>query len=653
MAYATEKGIEQTLKKGFIYTTILFCVTPAVLLCFCEAAGAAADANSKFMGDASDGSRAIPVHLIPLLDDEGEKITPAVEPLLPFSTRRTCGACHDYEKISHGWHFNAVEPNVAPGRGGQPWILFDAGTAMQIPLSYRTWPGAFKPELLGLTSWKFVQLFGRQMPGGGVGEIDSNNPDEVVHRFVSGKLEINCMACHDADPAHNQAEYADQIARQNFRWAAAATCGFASVSGSAKNMPIYYDPLISKPLDDPGLIPPVVIYRKDTFDHKNQVFFDIVRKVSVERCYFCHSNHDVGKNAPEKWATDEDVHLASGMICADCHRNGLDHNITRGYEGEASVSKNPLAAALSCESCHNDGRLGAPVPKHLGIPPVHFDKLTCTACHSGPWPDKKTLRTKTSRAHALGTYNVNKSDDVLPHIIYPVFAKQPPFLSSTEDKGGKIGPHKLIWPAFWGSLKDQKVTPIPLEVVRPVACEIIGDNNLPSSGDWPVLTDEQIGKVLESLKSTPLSAVADSKGGEAVYICGGKLYRLDDKGKLITAENDAAKPYLWPIAHDVRPAAQSLGVHRCQDCHSTDSPFFFADVEVDTPLASEKGVVKKMIEFQGLNPVYTKLFAFSFIFRPFLMVVAICSSAILAAVLILYVFQGLARILNLLSGKNQ
>jgi hypothetical protein len=235
----------------------------------------------------------------------------------------------------------------------------------------------------------------------------------------------------------------------------------------------------------------------------------------------------------------------------------------------------------------------------------------------------------------LGTYNVNKSDDVLPHIIYPVFAKQ---------ENGKIGPHKLLWPTFWGSLKDQKVTPIPPEVVRVVACEIIGDNNLPSSGDWPVLTDEQVGKVLALLKSTE---------GNAVYICGGKRYRLDDKGKLIAAENDAAKPYLWPIAHDVRPTAQSLGVRRCQDCHSMDSPFFFADVEVDAPLASQKGAVKKMIEFQGLNPVYTKLFAFSFIFRPLLMVVAICSSVILAAVLILYVFQGLTRILNLLSGKNQ
>jgi len=616
------------------------------ILFYLISVSAAADTDSKFLGDEGDGSRAVPVHLILLIDEEGEKITPADEdirlssveaPLLPFSTRQTCGLCHNYEKISKGWHFNATEPNIAPGRLGQPWILVDAGTATQIPLSYRTWPEALRPEQLDLTSWKFVQVFGRQTPGGGVGELDSDIPDEVVRGFVSGRLEINCMSCHDADPAHNQAEYAIQIARQNFRWAAAATCGFASVSGSARKMPNNYDPLMPEPLNDPKLVPPTIRY------HKNQVFFDIVGKVPSERCYFCHSNHDVDKGGLEKWATDEDVHLAAGLTCVDCHRHGLDHNITRGYENEASVSKNPLAATSSCSSCHKDGRLGAPVPEHLGIPPVHFDKLTCTACHSGPWPEQKTLRTKTSRAHGLGTYNVNKSGDVLPHIIYPVFAKQPPFLSATEDKGGKIAPHKLIWPTFWGSLKGQEVTPIDLEIVRPIAGKIIDNKKLPTSGSWPILTPKEIEKVLELLKTTE---------GEAAYICGGKLHRLSDKGTLIATEHDAAKPYLWPIAHDVRPAVQSLGARRCEECHSTDAPFFFAEVEVDTPIASEQGSVKKMIEFQELRPVYTKLFAFSFIFRPWLKVVALACCGIIGAVLLLYALRALACVAKTLAGKS-
>jgi hypothetical protein len=471
------------------------------------------------------------------------------------------------------------------------------------------------------------------MPGGGVGELDSDNPDEAVRQFVSGKLQINCMSCHSADPAHDQAEYAVQIARQNLRWAAAATCGFASVSGSAKSMPDTYDPLMPDILDDPKLVPPGVVYRKDAFDHKRQVFFDITRKVSDQRCYFCHSNINVGA---EEWSADEDVHLAAGLACVDCHRHGIEHNITRGYEEESSASGNPLAGTSSCAGCHKEGRLGAPVPSHPGIPPIHFDKLSCTACHSGSWPAGKTHRVKTSRAHALGTHNVNKSAGVLPHIVSPVFAEQ---------QDAKIGPHNLIWPAFWASLKGEKVEPIAVEIVRQGA-EAITGKALPHSGDWPALSTERIAEDL---------AFASNSGaieGQAVYICGGKLYRLDDSGQLVVEDHPAAKPYLWPIAHNVRPAAQSLGVGGCGDCHTTDSAFFFADVEVDSPVASEQGSTKKMVEFQGLDPVYTKAFAFSFVFRPWLKVVALGSCAILGAVFLLYGLKALACLARVLTGKD-
>jgi len=628
------------LRKGLTVTGVLLWLVSTLY--------AATDANQVLLGDESDGSRANPVHLIPLLDEDGGKIAPDDKPLLPFSMSRTCGACHSYNVISRGWHFNAPDPNVLPGRPGQPWILVDAMTGTQIALSHRNWPGTFRPEQIGLTPHKFLRLFGRHIPGGGVGEQESTDPDEITRGFISGKLEANCMSCHDADPAHNQAEYAIQAVRENFRWAAAATSGFALVSGSAKDMPDTYDPLMPQVLNDPKLVPPSIKYRDGIFDSKNQVFFNVVREVPAQRCYFCHSNVYFTREGVEKWQADEDVHLAAGLTCVDCHRNGFDHNITRGYEGEGIISKNPLAATSSCQGCHLGenssstpvaGRLGAPVPKHPGIPPVHFDKLTCTACHSGPWPAQNTYLTKTSRAHRLGTINVNKSPDAMPHIVSPVFAKQP---------NGKIAPHKLIWPAFWGVIKDQNVTPITLEVIRQTVGEIFAREKLSVSDGWLSLTTEHVAEALKKLSSEK------SVEGRPVYVAGGRLYYLDDAGKLCQQDNHpAAKPYLWPIAHDVRPAVQSLGARRCQDCHSTDAPFFFADVEVDTPLASEKGVVKKMIEFQGLRLVYTKLFAFSFIFRPFLMVVALCSSAILAAVLILYVFQGLARVLNLLSGKNQ
>jgi len=626
-----KKRIAYTLN-GLIFAAVLHCLTVPVV----------ADTSDKLIGDQGDGSRSNFVHRINLLDEEGQKITLDDEPLLPFSARQTCGVCHSYDKVATGWHFNANRRKVTTGRIGQAWIYVDRATATQLPLSYRSWPGTFHPEQAGLTPWKFTQVFGRQMPYP-MAEADESEPDFDARWMVSGELEINCLACHDAERAHDQAAWAVQMAKQNFRWAAAATSGFASVAGSAKSMPDMYDPLMPPVLDDPKLIRPSVWYDHDRFDEKSRVFVDIATKIPVERCYFCHSNKDVGT---QKWTSAEDAHLAAGLVCVDCHRNGLDHTITRGYEGEQSVSVNPLAWVLSCEGCHlpaesssvpASGRLGAPEPTHAGMPTVHFDKLACTACHSGPWPRSKTIRTKTARAHGLGTYNINKSDDVLPHIIYPVYIRQ---------SDGKIAPHKLVWPAFWGRLKDGTVTLIAPEQIAPVAGKIVAQAQSSTSGDWPRLTDRQVIEILTLLSSR------ESDKDQPVYICGGTLCRLSESGQLIEEEHRAAQPYAWPIAHDVRPAAQSLGVRVCQDCHATDAPFLFGQVEVDSPLTSQAGRVKMMADFEDIDPVYAKAFSFSFIFRPWLKVISLLSCAVLIAVLLLYGFKALACLVEVLAGWN-
>ncbi len=642
------------MRKGLFYIALL-------CLFFLSVSVTIGD-DGKFV---SDGSRAVPVHLIPLYDEdnpelgkESQQILADDELFLPFSTRKTCTECHtsehNYDMISTGWHFNAIDPNVAPGRLGQPWILVDTSTATQIPLSYRRWPGTFRPDELGITPLKFVQLFGRQMPGGGPGEIldKSNDPDEVLRSGVTGKLEINCLSCHSAHPGYDQAEYALQIARQNFRWAATAACEFASVSGSTAGLSDMYDYTMPEMLDDPDVRPPTVTYRKEAFDDKNQVLFDIVRDVPKESCYFCHSNYDVSGDKTQKWMADEDVHIKAGLTCVDCHRNGLDHNITRGYEGEDVASYNPLAAVSTCKGCHYgsegateplEGRFGAPYPEHLGIPPIHFDKLSCTACHSGPWPGYSTYRTKTSRAHALGTHNVNKSPEALPHIIYPVFAKQAGigigyvgnlFLMSS----GKIAPHKLIWPAYWATMKDEKLVPLPVDSVKEFFTVEV------NSGDWPELTEQQIIQAL---------IVAASLGiDDAVYVCGGKVYYINDKGELDKREHPGAGPYLWPIAHDVRPAEQSLGAQRCEDCHSMDSAFFFGAVEVDSPIVSEPNTYRNMIRFEGLPNFYTKAFAFSFVFRPWLKGVTLVCCTVLSLVLLLYGLKALYCITKIMVGKD-
>ncbi|MBN1456320.1 MAG: hypothetical protein JW912_00530, partial [Sedimentisphaerales bacterium] len=610
----------------FFLFSVIFCV--------------AVFAEGSFLGDESDGSRSNIVHRINLLSAEGDKIFPDDDLVLPFSTKQTCGACHDYEKISTGWHFNSMDKDSAPGRVSQPWILTDPTSMTQLPLSYRAWQGLQHPDKIGLTRWKFAKAFGSHTPGGILEDIDKE-PDFDARWMESGELEINCLSCHDAESAHDQAVYAIQLDQENFRWAAAATSAFAQVKGSARSMPEMYDHLMPPQLDDPKLIAPEISYDKHRFDNKGKLIFDLNTDISNERCYFCHSSIDISDNGKEKWAHDEDVHIAAGLNCVDCHRNGVDHNITRGYEGEYEVSDNSLAALSSCRGCHlgtegeefSAGRLGAPKPIHAGIPVIHFESLSCTACHSGPLPAQNTILSKDACSHKLGTYGSNKSERAAPHIVYPVYARQ-------DD--GKIAPSKLIWPSFWGRMIANAVTPILPEKVKPVIGGFIDDYESIRQGDFPKLSEEKVAEILKELTSRLPGE------GELVYIAGGTLYQLDADGGLKTSDNEAAKPYLWPVAHNVRPASQSLGSDSCRDCHSAKKPFLFGDVSIDSPVIS-KTKTAKMLDFTGLNKAYTRAFALSFVFRPMFKISVIGSSLVLMLVLLLYGLKALGFVVSFLS----
>ena len=645
------------MNKGSILIAFLCLLVSALL-------AVAAETEQKLLGDESDGSMSPPPHIIPLFaeneaGEKGEQITPDMDFPLPFSTRWTCSDCHNYNLVQKGWHFNSTDSNVPPGRPGEPWIYYDSRLCLQIPLSYREWAGTFRPEQFGLTEFKFTKIFGRHFPGGGPGEANATEVEEIGRQLLSGKLEINCLACHNAHYGQDMgglSGYAVQVSRENFRWAATASCEFASVTGSATKMPMTYDPFMPDPDQEDA---PTVTYHEAAFNKKNEVLFDIVRQMPDERCYYCHSElYQKADEKSEKWTQDEDVHLTAGLKCVDCHRNGVNHNIIRGYEKEADISQNPLAATSSCESCHLPedesepaaGRLGAPVPTHPGIPSIHFDKLTCTACHSGPWPAEQTILTKTSRAHRLGTPNVNKAREGLPHIITPVFAGQgqngagyKPELLTTEN--GKIAPYRILWPAYWGILKQDSVEPLELSIIEKVVGDVFADIELSPTGDWPEINKEMIAEAIKKL--------SEAIEGKSVYIAGGKIYSTDESGQLIEQDNHpAAKPYLWPIGHNVRPAAQALGVRYCTDCHAADAPFFFGNIAIDTPLIDKGDSVKRMVELQDASAFYEWAFAASFVFRPWLKIITIGSCTVIAGVLLLYALRAMACVIKALAGER-
>ena len=455
---------------------------------------------------------------------------------------------------------------------------------------------------------------------------------------------------------HDQSEYERQIRQQNYRWAAAATSGFASVRGSAKAMPDNYDIYSGTAPDLGDAIPPTIEYDKSRFNSQGKILFDIVRKAPNQRCYFCHSTKAINENQAERWEMDEDVHIASGMKCVDCHRNGLDHSMIRGYEWEAENTDKTEAASFSCAGCHirdnvsefpQAGRLGAPYPAHKGLPVIHFEKLSCTACHSGPWPTDKTQRVKLSRSHALGTYGVKKGDDVVPYILSPVYVK---------DDDGKIAPHRLMWPSYWAFQDGGTVSsPILLEEVQKIALAFIVQDTLTDStniahlraGNWPQFSEKQILGILDSLNT--LYPERDTP----VYISGGKIFSMAESTIQIQQDHPAAKPYSWAFAHDVRPAEQSLGIRGCNDCHAIGSAFSFGNVSAPVPFDFSKGSTISMTSLQEtgryLPPVSLQL---PFCSVPLMKNMILICCGIILLVLLLYTMKGLDVILKKMSKSD-
>jgi len=598
------------------------------------------------VGDGEPGSSMAPaVHRIALYDQDRRPIRPGKGPMAPLSLEVTCNKCHDVLAISSGWHFNAGSAYVDPGRAGEPWILADARSGTQLPISARAWKGSYQPAQAGLTRWQFVQLFGRNMTGGGLCEAppDREPPDAAARWRESGSLEINCLLCHSGEATQDHVQWARSVAQQNFRWAALASSGLGSVTGSVKSMEQASQPASAATADHGDWAEPRSLYDLARFDARDKVFLDIRKTPSADRCYACHTTSTPETPAQPDWQVDRDVHMAAGMTCVDCHRNGLDHAMTRGYEGEAAQGR-PAAPELTCRGCHlggqsaatTGGRMGAPVPRHAGLPAIHLTKLSCTACHSGQAPAKTLAQIHTSRAHALG---LPDADGDLPRIVEPVFALD----------RGVIAPHRAVWPAFWGRMSgpngaQASILPDPAvtaEIAQQVLQARDGDiTTTPAALDGP--------QIIERLKAMAVQKTL----GKPVYVCGGKVWELGNDGKLASFDHPAANPCIWPIAHDVRPKTQALGARGCGDCHAKDSPVLFGSVQAQGPVSLGQPEARPMYELAGLDGTYQQAFATTFVFRPYLKVTLFVSAAIIVFVLLAYGLAGLRSALRRAGGEQ-
>jgi len=481
-----------------------------------------------------DGSRTTPVHRIPIIDEDGGYIIPDSPNPPPLPSRTTCGPCHSYELIRGGWHFNSTRAGVPPGRTGEPWVWVDEKTGSQIPLSYRDWVGVWNPEDLGVTTWRFAAIFGRHLPGGDMGEPEEETPDSRWQ--VSGRLELNCLGCHASSPRQDQAEWARQVSRENFRWAATAANALGEVGGMASRVhdtwSIYDGPNLD---DNQWAVRPYVDYDLSRFDSRHYAIFELEYEPPDRRCLFCHSVYPTGQ---PRWTAPRDVHTEAAIGCAGCHRNSLDHRMIRGYEGEAAQTRNPAAEPFTCRGCHSGppgaaGRLGAPRARHRGLPPIHLDRMSCTSCHSGVVPRDATAHVvRMSRINRTGIHGRARWFTDLPRVVEPVFAR---------DADGGIAPFRAFWPAFWARLEEGKAVPLPPDEVEERTRGVLD-------------AERQVGDLLAFL-----SAVPDVTGTPVLFY-DGTVYRRDVDGKVEAAPYDGsldAAVWGWDVDGDYRPLAPS------------------------------------------------------------------------------------------------
>ncbi|MEM1451807.1 MAG: hypothetical protein AAGI22_22050 [Planctomycetota bacterium] len=577
------------------------------------------------------------VHDIDVYDASGRRID-AASPGEPYSPSETCKKCHDVKGIAHGWHFNAAGDGE-DGRGGEPWVLADARTGTQIPLSYREWPGVVSPDEVGLTPTGFAQLFGRHLPGG----LDTyaDGALEDPRRALTGGLEIDCMACHDASRTWSVERWNAQVEKQNFAWAPAAAMGLIAVDGDVSRLADGADPAEKRP---------TVRWSESAFDVEGKVSFDVVRTPPDGACLACHTVHPVGETAAPRWQHDGDVHTRAGLKCADCHRNGIEHHTVRGFPGEVHPSESDISS-LTCAGCHMDptdghgrvldrgGRLGAPLALHRGLPPVHLDKISCTACHSGSAPASAPAPVQTSMAHALGLGLQSRSDGDLPHIVEPVLQR---------DGDGKVRPYRAMWPSFWARRDGETLTPIaPADAQRPLRKALRVRRDLAAElGELE--PDELEARVISALTGL------DDGTGTPVRVGGGRVWEVAADGASLTStEHPAAAPVLWPVAHDVRPARDSIGSGGCTDCHAADAPFLYQRVVAPDVLTIAEPLEQVAHERLGYDADLLRAWEASFTGRDAFKWVGFGALGLVALVLLVHLLVGLDAILRWLRGDRR
>ncbi len=573
----------------------------------------------------------------PLRDEAGNVINPVANPKVdvPYSPRQTCGAkgCHDYDKITQGFHFQQGRGEAPPAVFGEryQWASspgnYGGNWCSPAPLYRQLAPKKnTNARAIDMTSFDFVTATcGNCHPGGGPMELDRDgrrydqrmadpasglapggdnglDGDYYKARWLeTGVIEADCLLCHQ--PEYDYKKRNAQLANLNFKWAATEGAGFGVVAGKvAANEK------------------PKVVYNPARFDENGNVTVHIAPLPRNETCLNCHAKPDWKKRGAS-FSARTDVHLAKGLKCVDCHTSGSRasdprirgkevHQIGKGDDPSGWVRNDLDNTVRSCESCHSEGTLGAPIAKHSWLPPLHLDTIACATCHI---PRRYT---KAALVQASDVYNGAPRITPPPKRIWTFYDQDMAFwnhygeldLFTADDKPvnefrpslakykGKIFPvdrvhsawvgleepgrpalNQLFMKDFYGMWLAHKNDPSKY----PQLAQIRDDNG---DGMIEVNRPEEIDALLVAVAEHLRATAFPMEGRRLVYVNDDRKYTSGARFEVIPKEAHEASPYasVYKYSHNVLPARSALGAGGCTDCHAYKSGFLFGN-SLDRP----------------------------------------------------------------------
>ena len=595
-----------------------------------------------------------------LLDEEGHVIDVlnGVNADQPYSPKQTCGKCHDYEKITQGFHFAQGSGELptarlaercqwisSPGNYGGPWCS-------PAPLyRYLAAKQNDSPSTIDMTSFTFLtEGCGVCHPGGGPAEFDregkrydrwmSDPASSLTSGGVNGYdgdyfearwsetgvMEADCLICHM--PEYNMELRNQQIEALNLRWAPSAGAGWATVMGSIK---------AGQPVQ--------IAYDARKFNSDGTVSPHIVREPRNEACLFCHAKPGWKKRGAD-FHERGDVHLQAGLKCVDCHPAGSsaddsrisgkdEHQIAKGDDPGGHVRDDLDNTLVTCAGCHSTGRLGAPVATHTGLPPLHLSRIACQTCHI-PERTVKAAQVQASDVFNPGTKILSKGKHLWtfygPDMLYwnhygelemmgysdkPTDRFRPVY---TRYKG-MIYPVNRVhntWPALQVDgklgLMQPKISHIykmwaghrqdPLQY--PELAKIKDDNG---DGVPEVNQPAEIDALIASVTAALQDSDYPMDGTRVVWVMDDRIYTSGTTFTTVGKESWEASPFAntHKYSHGVYPAGAALGTNGCTDCHHEKAGFLFASV-VKYPFGPDaKPVMQPQYELLGLSRFQARL----------------------------------------------